>query len=70
MLYYELLMAIGHAVWLHYRAEYQQVADTCDDNVVIGNALSLLRSADDWVNDEIIVRKIQMDWAATSEGVQ
>lgn len=70
MLYYELLMAIGHAVCQRCRAEYQQLTETCDDNVVIGNALSLLMSADQWINDEIIVRKIQMDWAATSEGVQ
>jgi hypothetical protein len=62
MLYYELLMAIGHAVRQHYRAAYQQLVENCDDNVTVGNALSLLVSADDWVNDDLIVRDIQMNW--------
>lgn len=71
MMYYELLIAIGYAVSTHYRSIYQSLTESDSaDYTELQSALDDLRDARDWVDHEIIVRKIQMDWAATSEGVQ
>lgn len=69
MLYYELLIAIGYAVSTHYLSVYHSLTESDSaDYAEIQSALDRLRDARDWVDHEIVIRKINMEWATTGAG--
>ena len=65
MLYYELLIAIGYAVSAHYRSIYQSLTESDSDYTELQGALDDLRNAHDWVDHDIVIRRIAMEWATT-----